>query len=76
MPRYRDHETVSHTFANQAQVDLCRAGWPQYIGWRIGVTQNFDGRCMNWMMDELGERFGEKTKLVKWWEVEVANLPG
>lgn len=77
MPRYRDNETVRHTFTNQAQVDLCLQRWPIYRGiWRIGYTQSLDGQYINWMMDELGSRVVEKTKLVKWWEVEVANLPG
>lgn len=73
--RFNDDETYQHVFANQAQVDWALRIWPSYASlWRVGVTQSFGGMHLNRML-----RAGVSTArapLQRWWEPEVANLPG
>jgi hypothetical protein len=74
---YADGEAVHHMIANSAQLGWLRDRWPytRYSHWRVGCSQTVDGRFMNLMIEELGPLFYARSPLVKWWEVEVADLP-
>lgn len=73
--RFNDFETYQHRFANQAQVDWALRRWPGYASlWHVGAIQAFSGECLNRML-----RAGismDRGPLQRWWEPEVANLPG
>lgn len=77
MATYNIHRDYHHRIANEVQLAWMLGRWPAYSGhWYVGYVQLINGAYLNQMMRDLGARFGERPPLERWWEPEIANLPG